>query len=366
MVISCVPKAQIIWQESKPEPAWVNQVKKDATYFYYHGSAVRAESLELGEKTARQNAYSQVAEYLGITLESIYEGQTTDYNQDIKDIVKTKSSAVVQNAEVVDRYHKKMTRVDKGFRLERYDVHVLVRYPKSEAKKERQRQKDEISQNLEAALALYQKSHIALDKGHNVQAKNLSREALQLLTQVPGTRPLGKGNISNNRELESLLQTLEKSAVANLRRVVVWIQEQTSGLSGSPLATQLKAKLNQHGFTILEQRLIGASHSRASISAALHGDKKILQAMKEGGGQYLIVGRVSTAFSSTTMNQHFFDAKGEIKLFRAPSTDVIFTIPIKNRGHHRDRGRAGSMALEEAGKVAGEILAKKLLELEKG
>ena len=358
-------KSDIQWEESKPEPAWVKSAKKDATFFYYHGSAMRAKTLELGEKAARQNAYSQIAEYLGTNLESVYEGVTTDYDQDLKDSIKAKSAALINNAEVIDSYHKKMTRIDDGFQLERYDVHVLVRYLKSEAKKEHQRQEKEISHNLEAAVALYQKGQTAIAQGNSVQAKKLSSEALQILTKIPGTRPLGKGNISNNRELESLLQTLEKDAITNLRRIVVWVQEQTSGRSGSPLATQLKAQLNKKGFTVLERRLLGTSASKASINSAFNGDKNILKALQEHRSQYLVVGRASTAFSATTMNQHFFDAKGTIKLFRAPSTDVIFSIPLNTRGHHRDRARAGSAALEEAGKTAGKILVKKLLELEK-
>ncbi|GJL65519.1 MAG: hypothetical protein NPIRA05_04900 [Nitrospirales bacterium] len=361
LTIGCVPKAQIIWEESKPEPSWVTATQKDVTFFYYRGSAVKAESLELGEKAARQNAYSQVAEYLNTTLESVYEGETTDYSQDLKDTIKAKSAGLIQKAEVIDSYHKKMTRVGEGFTLERYDVHVLVRYPKVEAEKERIRQEKEIQQHVIAAYDLYQKGQESEAAGHHQKTRRFSREALDLLANVPGSKPLGTGDVSNSKELASLLRTQEQTAIRNLRKVIVWIQEPSLGKGAprSPLATRLKAALNHHDFTVLEQR--GSGASRTSISAALNGDQKVLAALVQQGAQYLIVGQASTVFSSTTLDQQIFDAQGSLKVLETQSGDTLLTIPINHRGNHRERTRAQVHALEEAGRIAGEDLVKELL-----
>ena len=357
---------QIKWETSKPEPSWTTKIQKDRTYFYYHGSAVKAESLELGEKAARQNAYSQVAEYLNTTLSSVYEGETTDYGQDLKDTIKARSDALIQKAEVIDSYHKKMTRTDGKHTIERYDVHVLVQYPKSEAEKERKRQDEEVHNNVVAAFDLYQKGKNHLSTKEYQPARKFSHEALAILAKVKETIPLGKGNVANSRELESLLRTQEEEAITKIRRVVAWVQETSLDEKQDPshLATRMKATLSQHGFTVLEQRREEESGTGSTFSAAFEGDQSILSQLKKKGAQFLIVGQVSTAFSSTKMNQHFFDAQGVLRIFATDSGDTILTVPVNHRGYHRDRSRASLHALEEAGKEAGEILAKEFLKRE--
>ncbi len=362
----CAIAPHIEWKESKPEPEWVTQMKKDSNYFYYRGSAVRAETLEIGEKAARQNAFSQVSEYLGTTLESVYEGETTDHSQDIKDTIKARSQALITKAETIDSYHKKMTRIDKNSMTERYDVHVLIRYPKEEAVKERKRQDEEVHNNVMAAFDLYKKGKNHLAAEEYQPAQKFSHEALNILAKVKGTIPLGKGNVANSLELESLLRTQEQEAIMNIRRVVAWVQETSLDKRQDPshLATQMKATLSQHGFTVLDQRLAEETGTGPTFTAAFKGDKSILSQLKKNGVQFLIVGQVSTAFSSTTMKQHFFDAQGVLRVFATGSGDTILTLPINHRGYHRDRSRASLHALEEAGEATGEILAKEFLKRE--
>ena len=359
-VVSCTTGPDIKWTESKPKPEWISQIKKDATYFYYHGSVNRAESLEIGEKAARQNAYGQVAEYLNTTLESVYHGETTDYDQDLKDTIKARSEALVQKAEVIDSYHKKMTRIDKNSTIERYDVHVLVRYPKSEAANERKRQDEEVHYNVMAAFDLYKKGKNQLTAQEYHQARRFSHEALKILAKVKGTIAVGKDDVSNSQELESLLRTQEQEAISNIRRVVVWVQETSLDETVEPsrLATRMKATLNQQHFTILDQRM---SDESRSFNAAFAGDKNILRTLKDQGAQYLIVGRASTVFSSTAMKQQFFDAQGTLRVYATDSGDTIVTVPINSRGYHRDRDRASRNALEEAGEAAGKTLVKEFL-----
>lgn len=356
-------KPQIEWTESKPPPSWLTQIKNDKTYFYYRGSHVRAESLEAGEKAARQNAYSQVAEYLKTDLESEYTGTVTDYEQDHKDVIKTRSEALIQKAEVVDSYYKTMTRIDPHSTLTRFDVFVLVRYPRLEADKELKRQQDEVRHKVDAAYDLYQKARVRQDTGDYRQARTFSREALTLLAQVKGALPLGKGGVSNSRELESLVWSQEQAATRNLRRVVVLVQEQNEGQPHSPsaLAARLKATLTKEGFTVLDQALTG---SAITFESAFLGDQSVLEVLHQKGGQFLIVGQANTMFSSTAMNKHFFQAVGTLRVFNTSSGDTVLTLPIENRGYHRDRTQAGIQALQEAGKVAGKVLVKELLAIE--
>ena len=360
LVVGCAAGPEIKWTESKPAPSWITQVKKDSTYFYYSGSAHRVESFEEGEKAARQNAYSQVAEYLKTDLESVYSGETTDYDQEIKDVIKARSEALIKKAEVIDTYHKKMTRIDKNTTTERFDVHVLIRYPKSEAVKERKRQEQEVQENVKAAFELYQKGKQHQERGDYHQARRFSREARKILAKVKGAIPIGEANVANSQELGSLLRTQEDEAISNIRRVVVWVEETSLNERNQPsrLATQMKATLNQHDFTVLDQQM---SDGAESFEDAFKGDKNLLTQLKDQGAQYLIVGTASTEFSSTVMNKHFFDAQGTLRVFATDSGDTIVTIPIKDRGYHRDRARASLNALEEAGGTAGEKLVKEFL-----
>lgn len=366
-VVGCASKAQIIWEESKPEPTWITQLKSDNEYFYYRGSSVKAESLESGESAARENAYSQVAEYLFTELKSEYVGEITDFEQSHKDSIQARSSAMVKKAEVMDSYYKKMKRVEGDHVLERYDVYVLVRYPKKEAEAERLRQEQEAYQNVMSALALYQKAKAFLINGEYFEARRFSRDALLLLEHVKGNVSLGKSEIVNHHELSVLVKTLQEDALRSLHRIIIFVKEPPGGRgnNASGFSLQLISVLSKHGFSGIEPSLALSGRAEMVVSATSEVSMKDVSGIRELGAGLALVGRVSPIYRSTVMGQHLIDAEGALRLLRVDSGDTLLTFSINGRGQDREKSQAERRALEEAGREAGEYLVKELLAIER-
>jgi len=362
VVMGCSSKAQIIWEESKPEPIWLTQLKPDQNYFYYRGSSVKAESLESGESAARQNAFSQIAEYLYTELKSEYVGEITDFEQSHKDFIQARSSAMVKKAEVIDSYYKKMKRVEGDLLLERYDVYVLVRYPKKEAEAERLRQQEEAFQNVMSALTLYQKAKNYYMNAEFFESKRFSHDALLLLETVKGSFALGESEIANNQELSILLKTLKEDSIRSLRRIIILVQEPSEGKGNlaSGFSLQLTSVLNEHGFSGLELPLALSGKWDVVVSASEEGRMKDVPGLRELGAGLALVGRISPIYRKTVMGQQLIDAQGVLKVIRMDSGDSLLTFSINSRGQDRDRIQAERRALEEAGREAAEYLVKEL------
>ncbi|WP_447962501.1 hypothetical protein [Nitrospira sp. Ecomares 2.1] len=326
---------------------------------------MKAESLESGESAARQNAYSQVAEYLYTELKSEYVGEITDFEQSHKDSIQARSSAMVKKAEVMDSYYKKMRRVEGDHVLERYDVYVLVRYPKKEAEAERLRQEQEAYQNVMSALALYQKAKAFLINGEYFEARRFSRDALLLLEHVKGNVSLGESEIANHHELSVLVKTLEEDALRSLHRIIIFVQEPSAGRgnNASGFSLQLISVLSKHGFSGLEPSL--SRRAEMVVSTTSEVSIKDVSGIRELGAGLALVGRVSSIYRSTVMGQHLIDAEGALRLLRVDSGDTLLTFSINGRGQDREKSQAVRRALEEAGREAGEYLVKELLAAER-
>lgn len=353
-------EVKIIKETSQPaKPSWIIQLPKDNAFLYFIGSNSGAKTLEDGENAARKDALAKIAEYLGIDIKAQLDMTMTETDQSVKEHLKTKTDAMINQATIVDTYHEKTTRIDKNFKMEFFDFYLLLKYPREEAQKELVRRQTETRNKAQAAFNLYQSGKVQESQGNYRQARQFFHEGMDILSQIPTVVSLDQPEVDNTRELASLLKSEERNAIANLRRVVVWVQETNLDQVHSPsiLGASLQAILTKHEFSVVDQPI---SHSNLDAEP-LAGDKKVLEALNAQGVRFLIVSQAHTIFSSTAMNKHFYKAQGMLSVFSTQTGEILITIPIDSQGYHKDRPQAGLNALREAGISAGEKLVKELL-----
>lgn len=359
LLASCT-SVTITKETSQPtKPAWISQLPRDNTFFYYIGSHSGAETLEKGENAARKDALAKVAEYLGIDIKAQLDMTMTENDQSVKEHLKTKTEALITQATIVDSYHEKTIRTTNDFKKEMFDVYLLLKYPKAEAQKELARREAENRNRAQAAYNLFQSGKIQESQGNYRQARQFFHEGMDILSQIPTVVSLDQPEVHNTRELASLLKNEEQKAIGNLRRVVVWVQETNLDKAHTPstLGASLQAVLTKNNFSVADQPI---PHSNPD-GELLAGDKALLAALKSQGVQYLIASQAHTIFSSTAMNKHFYKAQGVMKVFSTQTGETLITIPIDSQGYHQDPSQAGLNALKEAGTTAGDHLVKELL-----
>ena len=353
---------EIIKESSQPtRPLWISQFPKSDADLFFIGANSGAHTLEDGENGARKDALSKVAEYLGIDIKAELDMIMTEHDQSLKEHLKAKTEAFIKEAGIVDTYYEKTTRVEKNYKMEHYNVYLLLKYPKTEAQKELLRRETEPLQKAQAAYKVYQSGKTQIQQGHYQQALQFFREASDILKQLPNVVSLDQ-EIASTKELSTLLKSEEQSAIQHLRRVVILLQEQTSEKEqgSSAFGTSLQQVLTKHQFSFVEHS-IRQSASDQGFDAYIGQEGEDLKALQTQGIQYLIVGQAHATLSSTSLNNHFYKAQGMIKVFSTQTGEALLTLPVNGKGYHRDHTHASLNALSEAGKAVGELLVNELL-----
>ena len=359
---------QVVRETSQPaKPTWMTQLPQEDEYLYFVGSFTGAGSLERGRSAARKDAQAKIAEYLGVDVASQLEMTITDIEQSVKEELQTKTDAMVKQAIMEDSYHEKMIRSAENSRMVTFDVHLLLKYPKVQAEKELGRKESEAQQNALAAYDLYQAGQSHQMQGKHRQARRFFRDALNLLDDHSMVIPLQQGDIQSSSELVSRLKSEEQKAISNLRRVVLWTWE-TNPSGNQPsanMSSHIQLVLQQHDFSVVEYPAPLLNETSGLLDGAKWPNKQdIFQALKAKEASYLIVAQAKAEFSSTKMRNHFYKSQGVLKVFNMQNDEIILTLPINSTGYARNKEQAGLIALDEAGKVVGELLAKELLSRE--
>ena len=158
LLVACSTPA-IIKRESSASvrPGWIIQPPQSNELLYFTGIKSGTDTLEEGREAAVKDAMAKIAGFLGSKVQSLFEDYSTEIEQNLKQQISSKSSASIFGASVVDWYYEKVVRIDKKFRMEKYDVYVLVSFKKTEVEKELQRQQDEKITRVTTAYDLYSK-----------------------------------------------------------------------------------------------------------------------------------------------------------------------------------------------------------------
>lgn len=334
---SCSTPAQIIREGSSTvKPGWITHPPQQEDSLYFVGISTGAETLEQGQEAATKNAVAKIAGFLSTRVQSTFEEQTTEIEQNLKQQITAKSTASVLGAHLVDSYHEKLVRIDKKFRLEKYDVYVLINFPKGQIEKELARQQDEKTQKVKTAYAFYLKGKDKEKERSYADAKGFYKQALDTQNDLEDVVVLDQGGIKNSNELSLLVKAGLQNTVSQMRRLALSVNVDGLEKADQAFRSNFAASLERHGFNMAQE------------------DPTIE-----------ILGEVSVSKSGFVMNNFVYYAEGSLSAVRKSDRKVIATIPFKTKGFHQSKEQAALNAISEAGTEAGENVAKILLEKEK-
>jgi len=335
--MSCAIPTQIIRERSSSvKPEWIESLPQDNATLYFIGIKTSAETLEDGMKAAIRNAMSNISDYMGVKIESVFEDYISEVEQKLMYQIKSKSSATVRGAQVVDSYYEKMMRIDKNYKIEKYDVYVLVKFSKAEIANEIERQQKIKREKIKTAYNFYLNGINKENRKKYYDARRYYKQALTVVESLEDVLIIrGNNDIKNSDDLRLSLQAHLKNVTMYLSRVELSINIDGSTQSKQTFISNFITSLNEHGYTITDS----------------------LPAIK-------ITGNIFVSQSSYTLNNYFFYAEGSVSAKRTSDKQIIAEYFFKVKGSHRLKKQAALKALEEAGLEAGHELAKMILEKE--
>jgi len=115
-------------------------------------------------------------------------------------------------------YYEKISREVGSGTVDRFDVWVLLKLPRSEVEKERQRQAQEAQQTAAAGVALYWEGREQEKRGNVIGALVRYRDALSKAKAVAGSTPTGDRDVASASALLQKAQDAASSARGKARR----------------------------------------------------------------------------------------------------------------------------------------------------
>lgn len=332
----CSAPVQIIREASAPaRPKWVEVAPQQPDILYFVGIRSSAETLEEGVDSAIKNATAQIAGFLQSKVKSDFEEHSTEVEQSLRQQISSKSQASVSGAKIVDLYHEKFKRVDNKYNIARYDVYVLISYPRVEVDKEIARQEKERIEAAQNAYDLYVRGQDEEKSRQLERAKKSYLQALEALKTVDEVVHFEGRDARNSSDLQNLLNAKLNDVVGQMRKVLLTVRVMGPKDANRMFQSSLAAALAQHGFTVTEK------------APALE-----------------LIGDVSVKESSFVMNNYVYYAAGSVSARRMNDRQVVAVAPFKVKGFHRTQEQSALDALQEAGKEAGQTLARMILEKE--
>lgn len=334
--ISCGAPPRIIRQASAPlRPEWINHPPEEKNKVFFIGICSGADSLESGQDAAAKNAASKIAQYIDSEIQSEYHEHTTEIEQSLMRQISAHSSAQLSEFHTVDWYYEKITRLDKNFSLEKYDVYVLTSYSHEAAQQERDRQEKEKKAKVLSAVERYRETEKAIDQHNYWLAIRTYKKIIRQVADINGSFATHDALIGDVFSLRSLTQEKLKEAVTGWRR--------------------FNLSLN----------FIGSPDTEATFRSALLGalsDKGFL--IEERAPSLQLSGNVVMVRGGMVLGSRVYSTQGNMSFARLSDRKIIATVTVQGKGLHQEPPQAALNAASEAGKSTGEELAKALEKFE--
>jgi hypothetical protein len=332
-VIGCGYQAQLLTETSAPAPpSWVKGPPADSRDLrYFVGIRTGASTREEGIDSAVKDASGQIAGFLKSRVRTEFEETTTQVEQNLKQQIFARSAVVVRGAKVVDWYHVKTSRIDREFRTERYDVYVLVAYPKEEIGREMERQADERRAVAGNALGWYRKGEREEEVKRYLEARESYLVAVKELTGLDEAVPVEGGFVDSAGLLRAASDKSEEMTRRSRR-----------------LAIRCRILGNDDS-----HRLFVSGFSAALISGKIE--------VNNDDPAYELTGEVSVSEGNNIMGNYLAYVTGTLEVRRTVDGRIVTVIPLKVKGFHRKRDMAALNALQEGGGQAGEAVVKAIM-----
>lgn len=334
-------KAAVRTSSSPKPPAWLAKAPASAETLYFSGAKEGAPSLEEGKASAIESARSQAAQYIGVEISAEHRDvmSTEEAENMAKDTVRSRANAMLRSAEVADVYYEKISREVGAGTIDRYDVWVLLKLPRAEVERERQRQAQEAQQGAAAGVARYREGRDLERQGDLIGALVRYRDALAKAREVAGSTPTGDREIGTASALAQKAQDAASAARGRARRAIVIAPDWVAGAVTQALAKQ--------GFTA--QTPSGTSEHAALAQA------------KAQGTPWVIVVHATTTPGGKVFAQVAATAALDVRALDARSGAVVASAQKQAKGVGRTPEAAQQAAASEAGLGAGNEVAAALV-----
>jgi hypothetical protein len=342
LALACGGEKPAVKTSSSPRPpAWLAKAPSAPDALYFSGAKEGAASLEDGKASAVESARSQAAQYIGVEISAEHRDvmSTEEAENKARDTVKSRANAMLRSAELTDVYYERITREVGAGTVDRYDVWVLLRLPRAEVEKERERQALEAQQTAAAGLARYREGRDQEKHGNLIAALARYRDAVGKAKEVAGSTATGDQETATASALLQKAQDAANAAQAKARRAIVVAPDWVAGA-----VTQA---LSRKGFNAQTQ-------SDASEDTAL-------ARAKAQGTPWVIVVRATTTQGGRVFAQVAATAALDVRALDARSGLVVASAQKQAKGVGRTPEAAQQAAASEAGLDAGNDLAALLV-----
>jgi hypothetical protein len=335
-------KAAVKTTSSPRPPSWMAKVPVSSEELFFTGASDGAASLEEGKASAVESARSQAAQFIGVEISAEHRDvmSTEEAENMARDTVNSRASAMLRSAEIADVYSEKISReVGSGTVVSRFDVWVLIRLPRAEVEKERQRQAQEAKDAAAAALGRFREGGEEERRGNLLPALVRYRDALARAKALPSGTPTGDGEISRAGALSQRAQDAAVALQGKVRRTIVVAPDWAAAAVTQALARQ--------GFTAQMQ---GDGPEAAALARA-----------RAQGTPWVIVVRATTAPGGKVFSQVAATAALDVRALDAQSGAVVASAWKQAKAVGRTAEAAQQAAASEAGLGAGSDLAAALV-----
>ena len=339
---ACGGEKPAVKTSSSPKPpAWLVKVPVSSDMLYFSGAKEGSSSLEEGKASAIESARSQAAQYIGVEISAEHRDvmSTEEAENKAQETVKSRANAMLRSAELADVYYEKISREVGSGTVDRFDVWVLLKFPRAEVDKERQRQAQEAQQTAAAGVARYREGREQERQGNPIGALVRYRDALSKAKSVAGGTPTGDRDIATATALLQKAQDAANGAQGKARKAIVIAPDWVAGSVTQALAKQGFAAQTQSG---------------TSEAAAL-------EQAKAQGTPWVIVVHATTVPGGRVFAQVAATAALDVRALDAQSGAVVASVQKQAKSVGRTPEAAQQAAVNEAGLGAGSDLAAALV-----
>lgn len=335
-------KPNAIRTSSSPkQPAWMTKTMSDSQTLYFSGAKEGASSMDEGKASAIEAARGQAAQYIGVEISASHSDvmSTEEAENKAKDTVQSRATAMVRSAELADVYWEKISRESGSGTIDRYDVWALIRLPRAEIQKERDRQEAEARETAKASLGRYREGVAQSKAGDPLAALIRFRDVLTQVKGIGQKVETGDAEIPTAGKLKQLAQDAANLEQGKVRRAIVIAPDWVAGA--------LTTALSNKGFTAKTQG--GMSEDQA------------LSAAKAQGTPWVIVVHATTTPGGKVFSQVAASAALDVRALDARSGAVVAATQKQAKGVGRTPEAAQQAAASEAGLGAGNDVAAALV-----
>jgi hypothetical protein len=342
LAAACGGEKPAVKTSSSPKPpGWLAKVPTSGEALYFSGAKEGAASLEEGKASAIESARSQAAQYIGVEISAEHHDvmSTEEAENKAKDTVRSRANAMLRSAELADVYYERISREVGAGTVDRYDVWVLLKLPRAEVDKERQRQAQQAQQTAAAGAARYREARDQERQGDLIAALVRYRDAVAKAREVAGNTPTGDRELPTAGALLQKAQDAANAAQSKARRAIVVAPDWVAGAVTQALSRQ--------GFTAQTQ---GEASENAALAQA-----------KAQGMPWVIVVKGTTVPGGSVFSQVAATASLDVRALESQGGGVVASAVKQSKAVGRTPEAAQQAAANEAGQAAGADLAAALV-----